>query len=85
MYEQYNIFGSIDNIKEEQAKPSPNRYRTMQEMFGTVEDLACGSCRHLIGGKYHNKQYYKCELWHISHSSATDIRLKDKACGKWEK
>lgn len=28
--------------------------------------------------------YYKCELWRMSYCSATDIRLKNTACRKFE-
>lgn len=31
------------------------------------------------------RRWYKCELMGISASSATDIRLSDPACGRWEK
>lgn len=33
---------------------------------------------------YHGKRYYKCQQWFVSRSAATDIRLKNKACGKYE-
>ena len=54
----------------------------MHRRFGTKEHL-CRDCDHLIGGKYHNKQYYKCELYGVTHSEATDWRLSYQACGMY--
>ena len=54
----------------------------MHRLFGTKEGL-CRDCDHLIGGKYHNKQYYKCELYGVTHSEATDWRLSYQACGMY--
>jgi len=35
----------------------------------------CKNCNNSVGFKYHNKNYYKCNIQGISHGAATDIRL----------
>jgi hypothetical protein len=84
MEKQYDIFGNLT----EPPKPTPKgrkKYKTMQELYGIKEgDNTCKTCVHLANGYYHGKSYYKCELWIVSHSSATDVRLKNKACNKYE-
>lgn len=54
----------------------------MYRHFGTTEDQRCKGCRHLICYDY-NRRYYKCELYGISHSEATDWRLSYQACGMY--
>ena len=82
----YDIFGNLCEIPE--PKREGNRYRTMQELHGIKEgNDTCKTCKHCVcytnrGG---NRRYYKCELWIISSSEATDIRLKNKACNKYER
>lgn len=41
----------------------------------------CGKCVHMVCGK---RSVYKCINMGITASTATDIRLKDKACDLWE-
>lgn len=53
----------------------------MHERFGTCGAFRCKDCNHLVGGKYHNRQLYKCELYGLTHSEATDWRLSYQACG----
>lgn len=55
----------------------------MHARFGTCGVLRCKGCNHLIGGKYHGRRYYKCELYGLSHSYATDWRLSYPACGMY--
>lgn len=83
MPQQYDMFGGCEEIKEPERKMPDNRYKTMQELHGYSEGHTCGTCGNLLKFEYHDRTYYKCDLWKISHSSATDIRLKNKACGKW--
>jgi hypothetical protein len=78
--DQYNMFGQIEEMKETE-KPS-RKFKTMQEMYGCTEGETCRTCGNLLKHQW-DKTYYKCSLWHVSNCSATDIRLKDKACGKW--
>jgi hypothetical protein len=70
-------------INEEQSRRG-RRYLRMQEMHGTLRGKTCKTCRHCICKEQNCKFYYKCELWLISCSEATDIRLKDVACGRYE-
>ena len=80
----YDIFGNLSEPPE--PKHDGNRYRTMQELHGIKEgNDTCKTCKHCIGQYHHGKAYYKCDLWIISHSEATDIRLKNKACNKYER
>lgn len=80
----YDIFGNVTEPPEQ--KREGNRYRTMQELHGVKEgNDTCKTCGHCVRYHYHGKTYYKCELWIISNSEATDIRLKNKACNKYKK
>ena len=83
---QLDIFGNEMSIREidRKEKQKRKRYRTMQEMYGVKEGQICKTCKHCIDCGYHGRTYYKCELWFRSHSSATDIRLRDTACNRWE-
>lgn len=84
MAENYDIFGKLSEPPE--PKHDGNRYRTMQELHGIKEGSdTCKTCKHCLRERYHGRTYFKCELWHISNSAATDIRLKNKACNKYEK
>ena len=80
----YDIFGNISEPPEK--KHEGNRYKTMQELHGIKEgNDTCKTCEHCLQERYHGRTYYKCELWHISNSASTDIRLKNKACNKYER
>ncbi len=82
MLKQLDIFGNEVTPKKEER---PKRYKTMQQIHGIKHGETCKTCKHCLCFRYHGKTYYKCEKWVISHSSATDIRLKSKACNKWER
>ena len=43
----------------------------------------CGNCQHHVSGKYTTKMLHKCEILGLSHSEATDIRLRN-VCDKHE-
>lgn len=82
-----NLFGDEVDI------PDPPRGRkktpTMQEMFGVTEGRTCGECVHCYGYSQ-SRTWYKCSLWlklcfRGKHSAASDIRLKNPACGKFVK
>ena len=53
----------------------------MHRTYGKSEGKQCRDCCNLIGGDYHGKRYYKCKLYGVSRSDATDWRLKYPACG----
>ena len=55
----------------------------MHKRFGTCGVLRCKDCNHLIGGKYHDRQLYKCELYGLTRSEATGWRLSYQACGMY--
>ena len=59
------------------------RLQAMHRRFGTCGVLRCRDCCHLIGGEWHGKRYYKCELYGMSHSDSTDWRLSWQACGMY--
>jgi hypothetical protein len=83
----YDIFG---NLSEPPEPPPKGRkpYKTMQELHGIKEgNDTCKTCKHCVcyTNMRGNRHYYKCELWIISSSEATDIRLKNRACNKYER
>lgn len=83
---QLDIFGGSIRLEDLQKPkpPSGRKFKTMQQLYGTTTGKTCKTCKHHICYEYHNKNYHKCELWHVSNSAATDIRLKNVACGKYE-
>ena len=83
MSKQLDIFGRENEI-EEQHRTSGRRYKRMQELHGTITGKTCKTCEHLLVRNYHGRIYLKCEMWVISNSQATDIRMKDTACGMYE-
>ena len=79
------IFGEEAEIPVVATSRKP---KTMQAMFGLTEGKTCKSCKHCFGYQQ-SRVWYKCELWlkyfpGHGHSAASDIRLKNPACGKWE-
>lgn len=71
--------------REQSIKTKPSRkFKTMQELYGTLDGVKCKDCKHCICWSWNRKNYYKCELWRMSSCSATDIRLKNTACRKFE-
>ena len=85
MDKQLDVFGNEVNQSDldEREKQRHRKYRTMQEMFGILEGKQCKTCKHAVRHRQ-SKTWYKCELWVQSHSEATDIRLRDTACKKYE-
>lgn len=59
-------------------------FKTMQQIYGYTCGKRCKECKHLTYHKGARKIYYKCDLWFMSHLAATDIRLKNPACGEFE-
>jgi hypothetical protein len=60
-----------------------NPRESMQRVYGLLHGRKCGECRHRLHIKYANP-FYKCALWMTTGNRATDIRLKDTACRKFE-
>lgn len=81
---QIDVFGNEINLEDLPKKEGARKYKTMQQMYGELPNRKCGDCKHCLKIRYHNKTYYKCELWYMSNSEATDIRLKNVACKKFE-
>ena len=81
---QISMTGEDVPIQETpKSKPPSRKYRTMQQLHGKTPGKICGDCEHFIRYKW-DKTYFKCELWHVSHSAATDIRKKAEACGVYK-
>ena len=83
---QLDIFGN--EVEIETADPPRPKGRppmaTMNEMWGTMQGRKCGNCKHFLRLRYHDKTYFKCDLWVVSHSTATDKRVSNDACNRWE-
>ncbi len=52
----------------------------MYQTFGKVDDKMCKDCRYLERHTY-QKSYYKCRIYGISASEATDWAMRNVACG----
>ena len=44
-------------------------------------DRKCVDCDHMLRCEYHGRVYYKCTVYGLSHSEATDWRKNYDACG----
>ena len=80
---QLDIFGNEIAVVEE---PISRKTKTMQEMYGEMEGKTCKTCKYCECWRY-NRNFYKCVLWmrlFRGSSAASDIRLKNTACGKYE-
>ena len=56
------------------------KINAMYAVYG-VGSGRCGDCPHLLEGFYHDRKYFKCLAYGLSHSEATDWRKKWLACG----
>lgn len=75
---------TLDVIPEEDIPiKKGTKYIKMQEVYGIKEDCKCKQCKNFLIRKMGNK-YFKCKLWHMTASSATDIRANETACGMFE-
>lgn len=54
-----------------------------RHLFGYDTSHKCKECAHCVGVRA-NRTHYKCEKMGITHSAATDIRLKDDSCRLFE-
>ena len=80
---QYDLFGIAHDPPPLPSRKTP----TMQERYGSTEGKTCKTCVHCYDYHYHDYHYKKCELWDYffkGTSCASDIRLKNTACGKYE-
>ena len=58
--------------------------KDLEEKNGYKKGFKCSQCKYHHRFDYNNKYFHKCEKMGISHSTATDIRLKDEACNLFE-
>lgn len=63
--------------------PSPRKIDAMHRLFGEMPDKRCAYCKHFISGEYHDRRLFKCELYGLTHSEATDWRKSYTACGMY--
>ena len=81
---QTDLFGGESELVLPPSAKGRKPFEKMQSTHGITEGKTCKTCEHCLTCDYHGRRYFKCELWHMSNSAATDIRLKDVACGKYE-
>ena len=81
---QITITGEIeyDEAIQKTKKEPYRKYVDMQKKYGKLEGKKCGDCKYFLRMEYYS--FFKCELKGVSHSTATDIRKKDIACGMYE-
>ena len=85
MDKQIDIFGNEIHISDCVYRPINGRkYKKMQQLHGELPDKKCGDCTHCVVIRHNRKNFYKCELWYVSSSEATDIRLKNVACKRFK-
>ena len=82
---QIDIFGNDVPVSFIETKPRKSIRQMFRDQCGYDHSHICKDCKHLVCNRYNYKNYYKCDLMGITDSEATDIRLKDVACGMWEK
>lgn len=54
----------------------------MHRRYGKIEDKRCGDCCNFYE-KVYGKKYFKCSLYGMSSSTATDWAKKWVACGQF--
>ncbi|MBR3208839.1 MAG: hypothetical protein IKF82_01080 [Bacilli bacterium] len=82
-----DLFGeetSLDDYLRASEKTNHKKYISMQVQYGEKQGFKCKDCKHFIRNNHNYKTYFKCGLWHISNSEATDIRANQTACNKYE-
>ena len=60
------------------------KIEAMHAAYGISSDHKCKDCNHLCCHEY-SRYYYKCRLYGLSASDATDWRVGWTACGMWGK
>jgi len=83
MAKSLNLFGDMQEIDpSNEPKSKYQRFKSMNHYRESDGLERCTYCDNCIKMEYHNKNYYKCELMGVSHSEASDIRLK-MVCDKF--
>lgn len=84
MAKSLNLFGEMQEV--DPVSEPKSKYQRFKSMYHYREGVKgyerCLICNHCLKMEYHNKNYYKCELMGVSHSEASDIRLK-MVCDKF--
>ena len=57
----------------------------MHREFGALEGKLCKECGNLVSRRWNGRTYYKCSVYGDSASEATDWRIKNTACGMFDK
>ena len=57
----------------------------MHLFFGVYAGYKCKDCSNMVSGRYHDKILHKCSVYGLTHSEASDWRLKYEACGMFNK
>lgn len=71
-----------EHIKDVPKSNKPRKILAMLIYFGELKNgKTCKQCCHLKKYGWRGKNYYKCEVYGISNSEATDWRLYYPACG----
>lgn len=56
------------------------KIEAMHDRYGRSDGI-CGECEHFLRYRYHDKNLLKCKAYGLTHSEATDWRVKWPACG----
>lgn len=59
------------------------RLAKMRQTYGRKDDAKCGECANLIAFRQ-SRTWFKCKVYGVSSSEASDWRKKWPACGKFE-
>ena len=82
---QMDIFGDAVAVEDIDTRmPRSSIKSRFRKMYGFDDEHICKDCKYCVYTE-RDKRWYKCLLMGVSASEATDIRLKDTACTRWEK
>lgn len=75
----------VDSEKIQSSVRLTRAIGTMYRRHGRIAGRTCGQCKHLIREECcENRYFYKCKLYALTSSTATDFRKSFPACGKFE-
>lgn len=81
---QLDIFGNMVPVEEAKTgKPAETIQSRYRKMYGYDEAHRCEECEHLVTVA-EEPVHYKCELIGLAASEATDIRLSDISCKRFQ-
>lgn len=76
--------GMLTEKKRLNGNDMNRKIELMHDIFGIDEEHKCGECDN-FGEHRYDKLYYKCAVYGISSSEASDWRKKYTACGMFNK